>query len=79
MFMYKVKHALLPMCCLQYFALNNVMLNFHNTRKPNYFIHPAFRTDIRQQCVVVSGPRLWDSLPREFDSINSVYILRKRL
>ena len=59
-FMFKVKNKLLPLSCLQYFKINDN--RNYVIRNSNFFLHPPFRTDIRQQCIVVSGPRLWDSL-----------------
>ena len=69
-FMFKVKHQLLPYNCLQYFQTSDDQV--YAFRKCNYFIHPPFRTDLRQQCIVVSGPRLWDSQPPHLQNASSI-------
>ena len=76
-FMFKVKNKLLPLSCLQYFKINDN--RNYVTRNSNFFLHPPFRTDIRQQCIVVSGPRLWDSLKSNLQCDASISMLKKSI
>ena len=32
-------------------------------RQTHYFVTPASRTVIREQCISIQGPKIWDSLP----------------
>ena len=60
LFMYKCKNLFLPESCLRYCSLN--LCNSYNMRSSHYFITPPIRTNIREQCISVMGPRVWDSL-----------------
>jgi hypothetical protein len=68
-FMFKVKHNLLPSCCLNYFKLNSVS---YSLRVVNYFAIQSFRTKIREQSISVAGPRVWATISVNIQNSASV-------
>jgi hypothetical protein len=61
LFIFKYKQHLLPASCSQYLSVNSNRA--YITRRNDYFKILSFRTNIRERCISVSGPRLWNSFP----------------
>ena len=61
LFIFKYKQHLLFACCLQYLSVNSTRA--YITRRNDYFKILPFRTNIRERCIFISGPRVWNSLP----------------
>ena len=74
LFMYKCKHALLPESCMNYCILN--LQHSYNMRNIHYFAAQPFRTSIREHCISVQGPRVWDLLPVSLQSSDSIESLK---
>ena len=75
LFMYNVKHRLLPFSCLRYCVENT--LKYHATRSVSYFTLINFRTNIRKRSIAVYGPRLWSLLPVAIQESLNVYSFKK--
>ena len=76
-FMFKYLNFLVPLSCRVYFKLNNAPV--HHTRVSHCFFVPSFRTIIREHCITVSGPRLWNGLPLSIRSCNSFTKLKQQI
>ena len=51
--------------------------NFYNMRNSHDFALISYRTNIREQCICVVGPRLWDSIPSDLRVSDSVFIFKR--
>jgi hypothetical protein len=71
MFMFRVRESQLPSSCMRYCPLNSH--SHYGMRVINMFVMPAFRTNIRERCISVTGPRTWNSLPVAFKSSVSLF------
>ncbi|HMK58436.1 MAG TPA: reverse transcriptase family protein [Nitrososphaeraceae archaeon] len=78
LFMFKLKHNLLPMSCLRQFTFvsNDCWYNFRNQ---NDFALINFKSEIRKRCVSVKGPEMWNSLPVHLRDSVSVPVFKSRL
>ena len=74
MFMYKCKNSLLPDACMHYCLINSD--HFYNMRNNHDFATISYRTNVREQCIRVVGPRLWNMLPSEMRLSENVNILK---
>ena len=74
-FMYKIKHHLLPSCCLRYVTVTEPQRS-HNTRKFGYFTIVGCRTVIRENSIGVQGPRICNSLPKDIQDLSSLVLLK---
>jgi Reverse transcriptase (RNA-dependent DNA polymerase) len=77
LFMFKFKYCILPLSCMNYFSVN--LIHSHFTRHICYFNLASFRTSIRERCITVRGPRLWDSLPIALQNCSSIHMLKTEL
>ena len=75
-FMFCIKNKLLPNSCLNLFKSSN-QLRSHNTRHVSYFASVQFRTGIRENCIVVRGPKLWDRIPLSIQNSLSISAFKK--
>ncbi len=77
-FMYKCKHKLLlPKSCFEYCPVN--LCHPYEMRCSHYFYAFPFRTSLREQCISVQGPKLWDSLPDVVSSCNSLETFKREV
>jgi hypothetical protein len=74
LFMFKCQHSLLPESCMHYCRIN--LQHPYYMRQTHYFVTPAFRTSIREQCISIQGPKIWDSLPASLVAEPSLIILK---
>lgn len=74
LFMYKCKHVLLPGSCINYCVIN--LQHPYNMRNIHYFVAQPFRTSIREHCICVQGPRVWDLLPVPLQASESTETLK---
>ncbi len=49
----------------------------YDMRNNQDFVIPSFRTNIREQCVSVMGPRVWQLIPNALRSSESLAILKR--
>ena len=75
LFMYKCKNSFLPDACMHYCVQN--VNNFYNMRIHRDFASISFRTNIREQCIRVVGPRFWDSLRTDLRDSGGVLIFKR--
>ena len=61
LYMYKCKNSLLPVYSKQYCFVN--VSRPYPTRHFSYFAFCFCRTMVREKCIAILGPKLWDSLP----------------
>ena len=78
LFMYKMKHHLLPLSCLQYVTVMDTQRSYI-TRQSGYFNMIGCRTVMRENSVSVQGPRLWNSLPKYIQDVSSIAIFKREL
>ena len=67
-FMYKLKHNLLPDSCnnLATIRTANLTISRHyDLRSEQEFVVPKHRTMAREKCIKIRGPKLWKKLPDE--------------
>ena len=70
-FMFKVKYSMIPLVSKSYYRVR--LSTGHRTRLQPFFDIPSFHKNIREMCITVHGPILWNSLPvyiQEIDKIN---------
>ena len=77
-FMFKVKHGLLPAACTHYVTVADTN-NFYDTRKKSFFKCNKFRTSIRENSLSVRGPKQWNLLPVCIQNSCSLGTLKKSL
>jgi len=77
-FMYNIKHHHLPNSCMRYTMVTDPV-RIHNTRNFPYFSYPRFHSIIRENCISVRGPRLWNTLSVEIQSALSIASLKRLL
>ena len=77
MFMFKFIKNMLPASCNAYFQVNSNIK--YCTRKVNYLCLPSCRTTIRENCVTVSGPKIFNSLPSHLHECPSVTDFKRKL
>jgi hypothetical protein len=70
LFMYQTRYVLLPHTCQHYCVPNDV--SRYATRKPSYFTLFTCRTNVRKKSICISGPKLWNTIPPELLTINSL-------
>jgi hypothetical protein len=75
LFMFKCLNALLPDSCSQYCIIN--LRTYYNMRNNHDFLIPNYRTYIREQCISVMGPKVWDSLPQSIRIAERVDLLKR--
>ena len=57
------------------FTYNNA--NTYNTRQQNHITVPIHRTNIKKHTLSCNGPRIWNTLTRYIQTINSPYAFKK--
>ena len=67
LFLFKIKHNMLPSCCLSYVSIANND-RIHATRHNSFFVLNRYRTDIRMNAISIRGPRLWETLPNNIQN-----------
>jgi len=70
-FMYKFSYKLLPDVFSNYFTLNS-NIHKYNTRQAKNLHQLPINTSLRKFSINVSGPKLWNILPKEIKSISSL-------
>jgi len=78
LFMFKFKHNILPPLFENYFALVSDTHTL-NTRSSHRYAVPFARTTCRYNCLRLIGPRLWNSLPIDISSENSITNFRAKI
>ena len=78
LFMYKIKFKLVPHSCMHFASINSAS-RVHITRRLSYFTRIKFRTNIRSRSLSVQGPKLWDLLPSDLQSENSLGSFKHKL
>ena len=72
LFLYKVKHNMLPNCCNVYVTRNLTMRSFNARRALPYFNIEYNKTVARDRFVSRTGPLLWRDLPDHIQSLDSL-------
>ena len=75
--MFKCQHSLLPESCLYYCRINPQQS--YNMRQTHYFATQSFHTTIREECISVQGPKVWDSFPVSLLSVTSLALLKRNV
>jgi hypothetical protein len=75
MFMFKLKHQLLPDICDKYLVTNDTSTNIILRSKGSRLMHGFARTKIRKRHVAIAGPICWEKLPRDIQILNDLIIL----
>jgi hypothetical protein len=75
-FMYNAVNALLPIYFNQMFEKNK-NIHAHNTRQSNKVHITSHRLDIRRYTVRISGPLLWNSLPKVLTESRNLKIFKR--
>ena len=70
LFAFKFLQKLLPASCTNYLKINSVLP--YSMRKTDFFHVPACRTIIRENCISVSGPKHFNSLPAKLQNCCSI-------
>ena len=78
LFVFKIKHHLLPLSCLRYITVMNTQRSYM-TRLSSYFNMVGHRTVLRENSISVQGPRLWNSLPKSLQEVHSIAIFKREL
>ena len=78
-FMFKYVNNLLPSCCANLVILNNSSDIFYQFRSISKFTIPAYRTCIREKCIVVNGPKIWSSLPAAVCQCKSIGSFKNKI
>ena len=78
LFMFKVKHRLVPLACMRFATITDPQ-RLHATRTVYYFNMVGFRTVIRENSINVRGPRLWNTLPMVIQNSLSMRSLKHEL
>ena len=78
LFMFKVKHHLLPLSCMRYITVVNSQRSYI-TRQSAYFNMVGCRTVMRENSISVQGPRVWNSLPKLIQDVYSIAIFKHEL
>jgi hypothetical protein len=73
-FMFRCQHSLLPESCLHYCRINPQQSYY--MRQTHYFATESFRTTIREQCINIQGPKIWDSLPVPLLAVTNLVMLK---
>ena len=71
-FMCRFKLCLLPDYFIPYFTVNHKSLDRVITRSNNFYVIPRYNTCMRKMCIIVQGPKIWDSLPHHLVSACSI-------
>ena len=66
LFMFKLKHTLLPVIFNPMFVLNRD-IHTHFTRQAGDYHTPAWHLQIRRRSICVQGPLIWNKLIEHFD------------
>jgi hypothetical protein len=77
LFMYQMKNNLLPIPCSKYFIRNDNTV-YCTRNAPTYKLLP-YCNNIRKNAIAIMGPRIWNELPREIQSIPSISLFKKQL
>ena len=72
--MFRCQHSLLPESCLHYCRINPQQSYY--MRQTHYFATESFRTTIREQCINIQGPKIWDSLPVPLLAVTNLVMLK---
>ena len=78
LFMFKFKHHLLPDCCSHYIVLSDGNRPYAFRKKLD-FKAVTCRSQMRQNFISISGPRLWKTLPSTLIALASLFSFKKRL
>ena len=66
MFMYKFKNKILPNVCECLLMLNiNYNSNAYCLRNVSDFTSPLYRTNVREKCIKVCGPKFWNTVSND--------------
>src|SRR5258706_3867570 len=76
-FLYRAKNNFLPSSCMKYFDFVSTEQR-HNTRTRVQFKMQAYRTNLKKNCICVSGPKLWNSLPVVLQESESLECFKKQ-
>jgi len=79
LFMFKFKFKLLPSSCCHYFEITDSSTRAHATRKLDYYKLCAYRTCIREHCIIITGPKLWNLLSIELQSLSNILSFKRDL
>lgn len=79
LFMFKYKYNMLPKCCNHYVVVNNNNTRVHQTRCCHYFKEVGCRTNIRSYCISVQGPKFFNSLPINLQTLTSIAIFKRSI
>ena len=66
LFMFKLKHAMLPVIFNSMFIANSA-IHTHFTRQAEDYHIPAWRLQIRKRSICVQGPLIWNKLVHNFN------------
>ena len=75
LFLFKVKHCMLPFSCMHYCTV--LQQRSYSTRHDSEFSIMYSRTNIRRNCISVCGPKLWASLPVNIRNISTLSSFKK--
>jgi hypothetical protein len=78
LFLYQIKTGLLPSVCTNLIQFSDQNRS-HNTRQTHLFAIPNYRTGIREKCITIRGPKLWEEIPIYVQSIPVLSIFKREL
>ena len=79
LFVYKFLNNCLPSICANLLCVKEISTMPYSLRSPSCFEIPHFRTTVRERSIMISGPRIWNELPREICESASFAILKQKL
>ena len=61
------------------FKFLEIRKNYDTRSSSRNLANPSFRTEIRKNCVLCSGPRIWNSLPADIKDCPSLYSFKRSI